>query len=319
MRHTDKEKKHLLGQLESLRLRIERLKKSEIRRKQAEKVLRESEKRFRVLFENSPHALVLAKGGRCIDCNGEALRLFGCNREQVQDRYIWDFSPEKQPDGEPSCEKAKRLIAIVSRKGSMRVEWVHRRFDGREFYAEVLVTAIPMSGEQVHYVVLRDISDRKENEGALKRRELELEEKSRNLEKINTALEVLVEKREEDIKKVENSVFSRIEEFVLPYVEKLKKCRLNGVEENYLNTIETNLKNIMSPFIHDLASKYLNLTHKEIQVANLIKEGKTTKEIAELLNASARAIEFHRNNLRNKLGLKKQKASLQSYFTFRSE
>jgi DNA-binding CsgD family transcriptional regulator len=94
---------------------------------------------------------------------------------------------------------------------------------------------------------------------------------------------------------------------------------LDTVGESCLNIIETNLKNIISPFIHNLETKYLNLTPREIQVAHLIKQGKTTKEIAELLNASARSIEFHRNNLRNKLGVKNQKTSLKSYLTSQSE
>jgi DNA-binding CsgD family transcriptional regulator len=65
--------------------------------------------------------------------------------------------------------------------------------------------------------------------------------------------------------------------------------------------------------LYNLRSKYLNLTSREIQIANLIREGKSTKEIAKLLNASSDAIDFHRNNIRNKLGLKNKKTNLRAY------
>jgi len=80
-----------------------------------------------------------------------------------------------------------------------------------------------------------------------------------------------------------------------------------------MSSIETHLNDIISPFLRNLTSGYLHLTPREIQIANLIREGKTSKEIAQLLHLSQGAIDFHRNNIRNKLGLKKKKANLRSY------
>jgi len=80
-----------------------------------------------------------------------------------------------------------------------------------------------------------------------------------------------------------------------------------------LSIIVSNLEDIIAPFSRQLSSKFSNLTPKEIQVAGLVKEGKTTKEIAELLVSTPDAIEFHRKNLRKKLGLRNTKSNLRSY------
>ncbi|HOO46961.1 MAG TPA: helix-turn-helix transcriptional regulator, partial [Deltaproteobacteria bacterium] len=102
-------------------------------------------------------------------------------------------------------------------------------------------------------------------------------------------------------------------ELALPYVEKLRNTGLDDKQKTLLEILESNLNDIVSPFLKKLSSQYLNLTPTEIQVANLIREGKSTKEIAEVLTISERAIEFHRNNIRDKLGLKKSKTNLRSY------
>ena len=80
-----------------------------------------------------------------------------------------------------------------------------------------------------------------------------------------------------------------------------------------LNILQSNLGDILSPFLRNLAMRYSGFTPKEIQVASLVKEGKSTKEIAELLDTTKRAVEFHRQSLRGKLGLKNRKANLRSY------
>jgi DNA-binding CsgD family transcriptional regulator len=81
----------------------------------------------------------------------------------------------------------------------------------------------------------------------------------------------------------------------------------------YVDILESNLKDIISPFSRKLSSKYMNLTPKEIQIANFIKEGKTSKEIADIMNVSKSAVDIHRYRLRNKMGLNNQKANLESH------
>jgi DNA-binding CsgD family transcriptional regulator len=158
-----------------------------------------------------------------------------------------------------------------------------------------------------------DITERKRAEEALKAKEKELQVKTSNLEEANIALEVLLNKRDEDRKELEEKVKLNMKWMVLPYLEKMKKSGLNERQETYRDIVESFLNEITSPFVRKLSSQDLDLTPTEIQIANLVKEGKTTKEIAELLNSSTRAVEFHRENLRAKLGLKNKKTNLRSH------
>ena len=161
--------------------------------------------------------------------------------------------------------------------------------------------------------IIRDITEHKRNLQALIEREKELRSKTMNLKEANIALRVLLQKRDKDKQELEQKMLSNVKHLIWPYVEKLEKTGLNDRQKTYVGILESNLNDIISPFLRTLSSPYLKISPMEIQVANLVRQGKTTKEIAESLIASTRAIEFHRNNLRKKLGLKNKKANLRSY------
>jgi PAS domain S-box-containing protein len=169
-----------------------------------------------------------------------------------------------------------------------------------------------------------DITDRVLAENALKKardelelrvqeRTAELTKKSVKLEEANIALNILLKKREADKTEIEEKVLSNVKDLIFPFLEKLKTTELTTRQEAYLQSIESNLKDIISPFSIKLSSKYFSFTPAEIQVAEFIKNGKTTKEIADLLNLSYRTICFHRQNIRKKLGLNKQKTNLRAF------
>jgi PAS domain S-box-containing protein len=157
------------------------------------------------------------------------------------------------------------------------------------------------------------VAECKQAEQALKKRERELKNKTAQLQELNSALKVLLTKKDEDRVDLEEKMLSNVRELVFPYLIKLGNGKLPDKEKAFVNIIESNLKDIISPFVSSLTSKYLGFTPTEIQVANLIKQGKTTKDIAELSNLSPRTIEFHRDNIRNKLGIKNKKANLRTH------
>ena len=135
---------------------------------------------------------------------------------------------------------------------------------------------------------------------ALQKRETELKVQAQALEEVNVALRVLLKRRENDQREMEEKVLANVKELVFPFIQQLKKTKLDAKQLGYLNIVQSNLDEIISPFSSKLSGKYLSLTPKEIRVANLIKAGKSSKDISELLNGSVRAVDFHRGNLREK-------------------
>ena len=177
--------------------------------------------------------------------------------------------------------------------------------------------AVPIkneSGDIVHLVqITRNVTKQKQAEKVLKEREKELKIKATSLSELNTALRVLLKNKDDDRLELEEKVMFNMRELVIPFIEKLKKTALTSKQEAYVQVLESNLNDVISPFSRTLSAKFLSLTPTEIQVAGMIREGKTSKDIAEVLDLSKRTVESHRDNIRKKLGLKKQKANLRSH------
>jgi DNA-binding CsgD family transcriptional regulator len=166
-----------------------------------------------------------------------------------------------------------------------------------------------------HIAVVEDITKRKQAEETLKEKEAELRLNAKSLKEVNTTLRVLLKERQKDKTNLEEKVVSNVKGLVLPYIDKIKKSSLDSNQMSCIHILESNLEEIVSPFTQKLSSGFLGLTPTEIRVANLVKEGKTTKEIAEFIHLSPKTVEFHRNNLRKKLGIKKSKTNLRTYLS----
>ncbi len=154
---------------------------------------------------------------------------------------------------------------------------------------------------------------REELEERVKERTRELEEKSSDLEELNTALKVLLKKREEDRSELEEKVLFSVKELISPHLEKLKTISLDHQKKTLVEIIESNLNDIISPFAQRMPVKFAKLTPTEIQVANLVKQGKITKEIADFMNVSTKTIDRHRDNIRRKIGINNQKINLRTF------
>lgn len=318
-------------------------------RRRTEEHLRESKTRYRSLLESSPDPVVVYDmQGRATYVNPAFERTFGFCRQEVMGKCI-DFVPEEnRPETREAIEnmlsgqtiqlfETKRLTRdgrrldvqisstlyndrqgkptgnIVILRDITALKHAEQALNSYRDRLEDLVSERTGELAETNTRLAQEIEVRKRAETALRRRESELEAQSIHLAEVNTALKVLLKKREDDKKELSENLMGNMQEFITPYLERLKKGRLTTGQQTLLRIMESNLENITSPFIHKLTHGAFNFTPMEIRVAGLVKEGKTNEEIADLLYLSKNTILFHRHNIRSKLGIKNKKINLRSH------
>ena len=154
-------------------------------RKKAEAALRESEERYRSLYNDSKDAIMIVSPEKgFLAGNPATVELFGCRDENnFTQKTPAQLSPEYQPDGIPSTDKAQQMMALAMERGSHFFEWTHRRMDGTVFPATVLLSRFEIGGAKVLQATVRDITERKRAEDELKKSKEELLEWGKTLEK----------------------------------------------------------------------------------------------------------------------------------------
>jgi len=135
----------------------------------------------------------------------------------------------------------------------------------------------------------------------------------RELREMNITMGVLLQRAEKDKETLSKNVVSNVKELILPFVEKLKNGHFSQEYKAYIEVLETNLSEICSPFLKNLSLQHAHISPMEVQVANLIKAGRSNKEIASILGVSLNTVMTHRYRLRSKLGLKQKKVNLRSF------
>lgn len=133
------------------------------------------------------------------------------------------------------------------------------------------------------------------------------------LEETNIALRVLLRQRGEDKTRIEETIYVNVDRLVLPYVEQLMQGKLTDRQRTLTEVIDANLREIISPFLQNLSALNMLLTPQEIEVAHMVRSGRSSKEIAEVLSISTSGVDFHRKRLRQKLGLTNSPKNLRSY------
>jgi len=259
---------------------------------------------YRSLLHLCPASLIVSSldDGVIYDVSDRFCRQSGFSREEAIGRSAVELGLWVQPD-----EARKKFRDLLLRDGQcMDQEFRYQRRNGNVIIC--LTSAVLIAIEKRRYAIalVMDITARKQAEEALKLF-------AEDLEEANTALRVLMRGRNEEQKAIEEKLQTNINDLVMPYLKKIGRVIREDPYKQYLSVLESNLREIVSPFMKNFLSLHKSLTPQEIQVADLIRRGKRTKEIADMLNTSASTIGTHRNNIRKKLNLKKEGINLRSY------
>jgi|GEM_PF-1758399 len=282
----------------------------EDKRKHAEKALKESEKKYRTLLETTLEGCWLINPElKTIEVNQALHKMLGYRQDEMIGKTPFDFVDDE--NRKIFIEQTSKISTTPHRSYEITL----KKKNGQDLQTCFNATTLrDKSGAvQGSFAFVTDITQRKQTEQKLTEREKELEIKNIRLEEMNSALKILLEKRDVDKKELKEKVMTNIKELILPYVAKLKNTVLNHRQETFVDIIQSNIEEIISPFAHKLSYKYLNFTPTELKVAYLVKQGLHTKEIAELLGSSPETIAYHRKSMRKKLKLTDKKLNLRTH------
>ncbi|MCD4678033.1 MAG: LuxR C-terminal-related transcriptional regulator [Desulfobacula sp.] len=315
--------------------RVQVLEQIELNRKQAEEVLRENEERYqslskmqRWMCDNVPD-MIWAKGldKRYLFVNKAICQklLNATDTDEPlgkTDLFFAERERNRYPDN-PNWHTFGELCqdsdTITMEKGTPQQFDEFGNVKGKYLFLDVhKAPFIDETGKMIGTVgSARDVTAAKKIEKKLNGLNEELEERIKkrtsSLEDVNTALKVLLKKREEDKNQIGANIYANFKSLIQPLLNQLKNSLTKNEQKDILDILESSIKEMTTPFSKKLSDPMMGLTPTEIQVAGLVKDGKTNKEITQILNKSIRAVSSHRENIRQKLGLKNKKINLRTY------
>ena len=268
--------------------------------KKAERLLRESEEKFRKLFRSMPAATVIAtlNEGKLIDANDAFEKIMGYSRSEVLGRSLIELGIwASAGDRLNYISKLKQHRAVDNFEATLHIR------DGRPITVLISGEVIDISGEMWNISAWLDISLRK-------RLENDLIKNTAQLEDMNAALRVLLQQREQDRPELERSVLENMRLIVAPHLLAIRGENPSPQVLRNLDLALSAFDNITSGFARSLHDEYKALTGSEIRIADMIRSGMTSKEIASALGLSVTTANFHRASIRKKLGLVGKKEKL---------
>jgi len=280
--------------------------------KRIENSLRTREKALRVITDNVPALISYVDAdGYYRFVNKGYEEWFRISKEEIIGEHFRQFL------GDSTHKRMQKYVQeVLSGTKVNYEEMLPYKFGGTRWIHAKYVPDIDKKGKvRGFFSLVSDISARKKIENTLRKKENKLKLQAQHLEELNTSLKVILEHRNQEKKEIEKNIMANVKKLLFPYIEMMRKSRLNNANKTLLSIIKSNLQELISPFTISLSSKYSALTPTEIHIADFIRQGQSSKEIASLLNVSYDAVCFHRKNIRKKLGITHSKANLSSYLS----
>lgn len=240
---------------------------------------------------------------RYMGCNKAFVKSLGCTREDIIGKSTWDIM-EHDLAGIHQRHDAQLLKTDETVSYQVSCTYPDNKTHDLLVFKSVFYDK---EGKTAGLIGTNlDITERN-------KAQIKVEQHAAELENTNTALRVLLKQVNENKVEMENKVLDNFTRLVNPYLDLLEENLARTPQQEYVRVIKGNIKKITSAFSLKLSSSYLGLSPREIQVADLVRQGRANKEAASILNISINAVEFHRNNLRKKLGLQNKKINLRTY------
>ncbi len=308
------------------------------------------EERYGSLFENAGEGIFQTSvSGRILNVNPALARLFGYRSPEEMKRNTKTVYRQVYADQ----RLRKKILRKVEARGHAKFEFQFRRKDNSLGWGYVSMHAVRNARgktayyegyfldmtrhkeleeqlqasrdllehrvaertrkiEQLNRELAADIAERKKIEKELRAREKELHRRAVKLEAFNITLRTLLEQREADRKEIERRILTNIDDLIMPCVERLKGTALTKQAQVHIQTLQENLRALTSPFLSRIKAN-AHLTTTELQIADYIKKGRSSKQIGAIMRLSPGTVDFHRNRIRKKLNLRGKKVSLQEY------
>lgn len=285
----------------------------------AEKIIRETQQYARTILDSlSAHIAIIDENGIILETNRAWSQFAQCNEismrpDTLNVNYLDICDAATGDSAESSKEVAEGIRRVIKRDiEEFVIDYPCHSPDQKRWFYMRATRAI---GEGPLRIVIshENITALKTAEDQLKKREDQLQEKTRHLEDANTALRAVIRQNDADVKKLEQIVLQNIRETIFPKLKRLQQKCTSPALNRLADQMEADLHDIASPFLHRLKNAASVLTPQEMKIALLIKEGKSSKEIANELNLSGPTINFHRQNLRKKLGLSGTATNLRTH------
>ena len=270
---------------------------------------REYQEWLRLFTENMPGITFIKDlEGRYVFVNEAFVKLVGTTTNNIlyaRSGQIWE--PE-------TAAELVRQENQVLRSGELNNIILRRKYNNKSQYW--YRTIFPINGKgEIGFIggICIDITPLVEAEKRLESQKKELEEYSTELRRSNIALDVVLKHQQKGLDKFSDQLATNLKKLVVPYLEMVGPANLAQDQQSNIQKALANLSNIISPASGRISSLFKNLSPRELEVALLVKEGKSTLEISEQLCISDSAVAVHRKNIRRKLGIKGKKVNLRMF------
>jgi PAS domain S-box-containing protein len=241
--------------------------------------------------------------------NKGAERMFGYSAKEALGKPLSFVYPDEEHEF-----LEKELIKPLSKKGEHHAEVRLRRKSGEDFYAHLSLSLHKDGNNSPTGMIgyFMDITQRKMAEDQLRQATQQLEIEREALERKNVAMREIMDQIDSEKNAVKRQIATNVEQAIIPTLLRLKESSPSS-QTRIFDMLEKDLKEIASPFLEALKTSYTKLSPRELEVSRLIKNGMTSKEIAEALNLSVGTVHKYRELIRRKLGLVNNETNLQTY------